>query len=159
MWKWSYLVRGRGCWPSLFDQYDFSPGKSDRYKEKEKNGRDSPAEKKPRKHENRDSESDYKHSSKQSSARSSNSNSSKKHSEVKVNKHWVRPYLKVKIIDRRYKEGRYYSSKVIVDDVLPGSIVCKTDTGRLLEGETQKFLSFCYYPFCHYLCPDLESGH
>lgn len=121
-------------------------GKSDRYKEQEKNGRDSPAEKKRRKNdnENRDSESDYKQSNKQASSSNSNSHSSKKHSEVKINKHWVRPHLKVKIIDRSYKEGRYYSSKVIVDDVLPGSIVCRTDSGRLLEGEKTKLYWFEY---------------
>ena len=45
--------------------------------------------------------------------------------------------LKVKVIDRKYKDGRYYSTKVVVYDVLPDSIVCKTDSGRLLEGIVQ----------------------
>lgn len=112
-----------------------SPGKSDRYKDKEKsqNGSHSPSDQKRRKYdtENRDSPSDNKNSRQTSSSK----HSSKKPSEGKVNKRWVRPHLKVKIIDRHFKDGKYYSSKVIVDDVLPGSVVCKTDSGRLLEGE------------------------
>ena len=54
--------------------------------------------------------------------------------ERKVDYRWVRPYLKVRFIDERYKKGRYYKEKVIVDDVVAlNNVTVRTDSGRVLE--------------------------
>lgn len=53
----------------------------------------------------------------------------------KVSKTWIRPDLRVRCIDKKYKEGRYYNYKVNVIDVVTNERCdCRTDEGRLLEG-------------------------
>jgi len=47
---------------------------------------------------------------------------------------WLRPHLRVRLIDEDYKKGKYFNSKAIVEDVVsPYSCVVRTDTGRLLD--------------------------
>ncbi|XP_022082483.1 G patch domain and KOW motifs-containing protein-like isoform X2 [Acanthaster planci] len=47
---------------------------------------------------------------------------------------WLRPDLRVRFIDREYKKGRYYNSKVcIVDVVAHGICTCQSENGRILE--------------------------
>ena len=47
---------------------------------------------------------------------------------------WIRSDLKVRLISKSYKKGRYYNSKVnILDVVSPGVCMCQTDQGHLLE--------------------------
>lgn len=47
---------------------------------------------------------------------------------------WLRPQLRVRIIDEDYKSGKYYNNKVcVVDVVSQDSCVCKTDEGRVLD--------------------------
>ncbi|XP_044124225.1 G-patch domain and KOW motifs-containing protein [Bufo gargarizans] len=54
---------------------------------------------------------------------------------------WLRRDLKVRFIDKRYKGGKYYNSKMIVEDVSSPTIcVCRTESGRILEDITQDML-------------------
>ena len=47
---------------------------------------------------------------------------------------WIRSDLKVRLISKSYRKGRYYNSKVnILDVVSPGVCMCQTDQGLLLE--------------------------
>ncbi|XP_067949149.1 G-patch domain and KOW motifs-containing protein-like [Watersipora subatra] len=114
-----------------FDKFSryLNKGKSDEYKNKQNNKQNNGTEKSSRKRP-----IDEISSSQPKKSSASDSSGNNKHSSSHSPKHWVQPLLKVKIVDRKYKDGRYYSSKVIVDDVLPDSLVCKTESGRLLEG-------------------------
>ncbi|XP_006032058.2 G-patch domain and KOW motifs-containing protein [Alligator sinensis] len=48
---------------------------------------------------------------------------------------WLRRDLRVRCIDHAYKGGKYYNTKMVVEDVLGGgACVCRTDDGRVLEG-------------------------
>ncbi len=41
---------------------------------------------------------------------------------------WVRPHLRVRFIDQKYKKGRYYKSKMVVEDVLtPEQCSCRSE--------------------------------
>ena len=54
---------------------------------------------------------------------------------------WIRSDLKVRLISKSYKKGRYYNSKVnIVDVVSPGVCMCQTDQGQLLEEVSEDML-------------------
>jgi len=47
---------------------------------------------------------------------------------------WLRPDLRVRCIDKKYKDGRYFNEKVIVIDVVTNdSCDCKTDEGKMLQ--------------------------
>ncbi|XP_002734070.1 G-patch domain and KOW motifs-containing protein-like [Saccoglossus kowalevskii] len=55
--------------------------------------------------------------------------------------YWLRPDLRVRIIDKRYKKGRYYNSKVSVVDVVTHDMCsCRTEDGKLLEELKQDML-------------------
>ncbi|XP_041429205.1 G-patch domain and KOW motifs-containing protein-like isoform X2 [Xenopus laevis] len=48
---------------------------------------------------------------------------------------WLRRDLRVRFIDKNYKGGKHYNSKMLVEDVLsPTRCVCRTESGRILEG-------------------------
>ncbi|KAM9324910.1 G-patch domain and KOW motifs-containing protein [Gastrophryne carolinensis] len=54
---------------------------------------------------------------------------------------WLHRDLKVRFIDKHYKGGKYYNSKMLVEDVLsPTVCVCRTDNGRILEDIKQDML-------------------
>ncbi|XP_018424635.1 PREDICTED: G patch domain and KOW motifs-containing protein [Nanorana parkeri] len=54
---------------------------------------------------------------------------------------WLHRDLKVRLIDRHYKGGKYYNSKILVEDVLsPTTCVCRTEGGRILEDIRQDML-------------------
>ncbi|KAI6659980.1 hypothetical protein LOD99_14321 [Oopsacas minuta] len=54
---------------------------------------------------------------------------------------WIRSDLKVRLISKSYKKGRYYNSKVnIIDVVSPGVCMCQTDQGQLLEEVSEEML-------------------
>ncbi|XP_066436699.1 G-patch domain and KOW motifs-containing protein [Eleutherodactylus coqui] len=54
---------------------------------------------------------------------------------------WLRRDLKVRFIDKRYKGGKYYNSKMLIEDVLsPTTCVCRTESGRILEDIKQDML-------------------
>ncbi|XP_050926946.1 G-patch domain and KOW motifs-containing protein [Lates calcarifer] len=54
---------------------------------------------------------------------------------------WLQRDLKVRFIDKAFKGGRYYNSKMCVEDVLtPTTCVCRTEEGRLLDDVKQDML-------------------
>ncbi|KAM8754294.1 G-patch domain and KOW motifs-containing protein [Acanthopagrus schlegelii] len=54
---------------------------------------------------------------------------------------WLQRDLKVRFIDKAFKGGRYYNSKMHVEDVLtPSTCVCRTEEGRLLDDVNQNML-------------------
>ncbi|XP_050998266.1 G-patch domain and KOW motifs-containing protein [Acomys russatus] len=57
------------------------------------------------------------------------------------NKHWLHRDLRVRFIDKVHKGGRYYNTKMTIEDVLsPDTCVCRTDEGRVLEGVRENML-------------------
>ncbi|XP_028567472.2 G-patch domain and KOW motifs-containing protein [Podarcis muralis] len=70
-----------------------------------------------------------------SSSSSSNSNSSSRSS------HWLRRDLRVRFVDKLFKGGKYYNTKMVIEDVLkPDSCVCRTEEGRVLDGIHESML-------------------
>ena len=66
------------------------------------------------------------------SKKSKSSSSSAKYSSNR--RRWVRSNLRVRFIDEKYKKGRYYNTKMVVEDVVTAdSCTCRTDDGRVLE--------------------------
>ena len=57
---------------------------------------------------------------------------------------WLRPQIKVRIIDKYYKSGRYYKTKAIVEDVIdPYTCVCRTidsEKSKILEDVPSSYL-------------------
>ncbi|KAJ8259448.1 hypothetical protein GJAV_G00169380 [Gymnothorax javanicus] len=54
---------------------------------------------------------------------------------------WLQRDLRVRFIDNTFKGGKYYNSKMRVEDVLtPETCVCRTEEGRLLEDVQQRML-------------------
>ncbi|KAG5282279.1 hypothetical protein AALO_G00054240 [Alosa alosa] len=54
---------------------------------------------------------------------------------------WLQRDLRVRFIDKVFKGGRYYNSKMRVEDVLtPYTCVCRTEEGRLLDDVKQTML-------------------
>ncbi|KAK0138274.1 G-patch domain and KOW motifs-containing protein [Merluccius polli] len=54
---------------------------------------------------------------------------------------WLQRDLKVRFIDKAFKGGRYYNSKMRVEDVqTPTTCICRTDEGRLLDDVKQSML-------------------
>ncbi|CAG0881022.1 unnamed protein product [Darwinula stevensoni] len=61
--------------------------------------------------------------------------------EEKKIKIWVRPHLRVRLVDSVYKRGKYYKEKVTVTDVpAPDICTCKTKDGKLLEDVSPSML-------------------
>lgn len=57
------------------------------------------------------------------------------------NKHWLHRDLRVRFVDKLHKGGRYYNTKMTIEDVpSPDTCVCRTDDGRVLEGVTENML-------------------
>nr|XP_004670132.2 G-patch domain and KOW motifs-containing protein [Jaculus jaculus] len=57
------------------------------------------------------------------------------------NKHWLHRDLRVRFVDKFHKGGRYYNTKMTIEDVLsPDTCVCRTDEGRILEGLREDML-------------------
>ncbi|KAK7880738.1 hypothetical protein WMY93_032622 [Mugilogobius chulae] len=54
---------------------------------------------------------------------------------------WLQRDLKVRFIDKTFKGGKYYNSKMRIEDVLTPTIcVCRTEEGRLLDDIKQDML-------------------
>ncbi|XP_060930801.1 G-patch domain and KOW motifs-containing protein [Limanda limanda] len=54
---------------------------------------------------------------------------------------WLQRDLKVRFIDKTFKGGKYYNSKMCVEDVVtPSTCVCRTEEGRLLDDVKQDML-------------------
>ncbi|XP_042525162.1 G-patch domain and KOW motifs-containing protein [Dipodomys spectabilis] len=55
--------------------------------------------------------------------------------------HWLHRDLRVRFVDKLYKGGQYYNTKMIIEDVLsPDTCVCRTDNGQILEGLKENML-------------------
>uniref|UniRef100_A0A8C8YWI8 G-patch domain and KOW motifs-containing protein n=1 Tax=Prolemur simus TaxID=1328070 RepID=A0A8C8YWI8_PROSS len=55
--------------------------------------------------------------------------------------HWLHRDLRVRFVNKLHKGGRYYNSKMTIEDVLsPDTCVCRTDEGRVLEGLREDML-------------------
>ncbi|XP_045144220.1 G-patch domain and KOW motifs-containing protein isoform X2 [Echinops telfairi] len=58
-----------------------------------------------------------------------------------TSQHWLRRDLRVRFVDKLHKGGQYYNTKMTVEEVLsPGTCVCRTDEGQILEGLTEDML-------------------
>ncbi|OWF45237.1 G patch domain and KOW motifs-containing protein-like [Mizuhopecten yessoensis] len=67
--------------------------------------------------------------------------SSNGHKESSPASFWICPQLRVRVIDDKYKKGKYLNTKVEVIDVPgPDNCVCRTDDGHVLEGLSQEML-------------------
>ncbi|XP_061626629.1 G-patch domain and KOW motifs-containing protein isoform X1 [Phyllopteryx taeniolatus] len=54
---------------------------------------------------------------------------------------WLQRDLKVRFVDQAFKGGRYYNSKMRVEDVLtPSTCICRTEEGRLIDDVKQNML-------------------
>ncbi|XP_044090475.1 G-patch domain and KOW motifs-containing protein isoform X1 [Neovison vison] len=55
--------------------------------------------------------------------------------------HWLHRDLRVRFVDKQYKGGQYYNTKMTIEDVLsPDTCVCRTEEGRILEGVKEVML-------------------
>ncbi|XP_043936125.1 G-patch domain and KOW motifs-containing protein [Protopterus annectens] len=98
------------------------------------------------KHSNRDQDIE-KQKEKKERKRKHETNSDSGHTSSKESKTasrecgWLRRDLKVRFIDKHYKGGKFYNSKMTVEDVLsPETCICRTEEGQLLEGIKQSML-------------------
>ncbi|XP_059087184.1 G-patch domain and KOW motifs-containing protein-like, partial [Tigriopus californicus] len=70
-----------------------------------------------------------------SSRPAKNTKSSASPAQTHTSQHWVRPFLRVRFIDEGYQKGRFFNTKVVIDDVVTlDNCTCRTDEGKLLEG-------------------------
>ncbi|KAK6466725.1 G patch domain and KOW motifs-containing protein isoform X2 [Huso huso] len=54
---------------------------------------------------------------------------------------WLQRDLRVRFIDKKFKGGKYYNSKMTIEDVLsPEVCVCRSEEGRLLDDVKQSML-------------------
>ncbi|XP_076096307.1 G-patch domain and KOW motifs-containing protein-like [Mytilus galloprovincialis] len=135
--------------------------KADKYKEEEerKKEKDRKRERhhksKRDKHRDEDSDHDSKHYEEDNRQPSSDSRK-RKHDRLddyadkpKISQNgnsrseplWIKPQIRVRIISKDYKKGRYYNTKVNVIDVLSlDNCVCQTDDGKVLEEISQSEL-------------------
>ncbi|XP_049610029.1 G-patch domain and KOW motifs-containing protein [Syngnathus scovelli] len=61
--------------------------------------------------------------------------------QAKVPPSWLQRDLKVRFVDKDFKGGKYYNSKMRVEDVLtPSTCICRTEEGRLIDDVTQDML-------------------
>lgn len=55
--------------------------------------------------------------------------------------HWLHRDLHVRFVDKLRRGGRYYNTKMTIEDVLsPDTCVCRTDDGQVLEGVREDML-------------------
>nr|XP_048688656.1 G-patch domain and KOW motifs-containing protein [Caretta caretta] len=111
--------------------------------EKERNGpsdtpdarvpREKGEEKDRKRKQPADLESDTR-AGKQSKGGSSGSSSSR-------SPHWLRRDLRIRFVDKLYKGGKYYNTKMQIEDVLsPDTCVCRTEEGQVLDGIREAML-------------------
>lgn len=69
------------------------------------------------------------------------SDKSNGHSDRVADLLWVRRDIRVRFVDRHYKKGKYYNTKLTVEDVFDkDNCLCKTENGKLLENISQSML-------------------
>ncbi|KAJ6628056.1 hypothetical protein lerEdw1_014717 [Lerista edwardsae] len=66
---------------------------------------------------------------------------SKHSNSLSIGPHWLRQDLRVRFVDKLYKDGKYYNTKMVIEDVLKSDIcVCRTEEGRILDGIPESML-------------------
>ena len=69
------------------------------------------------------------------------SSSTSNGSVISSRRSWVRPLLRVRYIDKHYKSGKYYNTKVIVEDVAAeNSCTLRTESGSIIDGVSPKHI-------------------
>jgi len=55
---------------------------------------------------------------------------------------WIRRNLRVRIIDKNYRKGKYFRDKVVIEDVLDrkGNCTCRTESGKILDDLCESML-------------------
>jgi G patch domain/KOW motif-containing protein len=116
----------------------------DKYREKQKNrevewdkGRedgDDAASKSDDKKKRRKSRSRSKSPSESKKYKLSSNGNNSSSNNVRSRNFWVRPLLRVRFIDKRYKGGKYYNTKVVIEDVATEtSCTVRTEGGAILD--------------------------
>lgn len=87
---------------------------------------------------NRAKYEEYKQKSEDGNKIKSEDHKESKHKEIKISNSdqssWLAPNLKVRVIDKTYKNGKYYKEKVVIDKLLSSNkCICKTEDRRSLE--------------------------
>ncbi|KAK3608339.1 hypothetical protein CHS0354_030794 [Potamilus streckersoni] len=109
--------------------------KNDQYKSDQKShgSREDGLSEEKHKEKNRES-SERKRKKENSDDDSKSSKSANGHSSTSSSSIWVRTQMRVRLIDKNFLKGKYYKSKVIVEDVLDKDrCVCKTEDGKVLD--------------------------
>ncbi|RXM97888.1 G patch domain and KOW motifs-containing protein [Acipenser ruthenus] len=101
---------------------------TDRERDRDQRGKD-----RKRKHQSQH-DRDRPHAGKE--PRQSSSNTGSSHAPC-----WLQRDLRVRFIDKKFKGGKYYNSKMTIEDVLsPEVCVCRSEEGRLLDDVKQSML-------------------
>ncbi|WAR26957.1 GPKOW-like protein [Mya arenaria] len=54
---------------------------------------------------------------------------------------WLKPNLRVRLVDEHFKKGKYFNTKLVIVDVMDRDhCVCKTEEGKILEDISQTML-------------------
>ncbi|KAJ7317521.1 hypothetical protein JRQ81_003683 [Phrynocephalus forsythii] len=116
------------------------------HKEKEaeqRNGSKLDAENKPSEDKKGDRDKKRKHTAGTERDESTGKQSKREGSSNSSNRtpHWLRRDLRVRFVDKLYKGGKYYNTKMVIEDVLkPDTCVCRTEEGRILDGIHESML-------------------
>ncbi|CAH1266389.1 GPKOW [Branchiostoma lanceolatum] len=115
--------------------------KEDRRRDREKEDRDKSERK--RKHD----DDHYRESKSKGKRKEDSFDSSKEHRSSPCQSRpvpqacWMRPQLRVRVVDKHYKNGKYYNAKVAIDDVTDAeTCTCVTEDGRVIDGVKQAML-------------------
>ncbi len=123
--KKEYRDYGKVLNKESYDKYRIKQEERQKEWDRDRGDRDSTKEKSSK---DKDRKRNYDNDDRES--KNGHSNSSSKRS--RKSRPWIRPQLRVRIVDDRSK---YYKEKVIVEDVIsPEEVVCRTERGRMLEG-------------------------
>lgn len=86
--------------------------------------------------DDRDGHSSHKKPRVEKEGESSKSSSKRERSRSpkKKEEFWLRPQIRVRFIDRKYQNGKYYNTKMTIEDVTSRTTcMCNTEDGRILE--------------------------
>ncbi|XP_064473645.1 G-patch domain and KOW motifs-containing protein-like [Ornithodoros turicata] len=72
---------------------------------------------------------------------SSSKKESSKVSHHKKSENWLRPQIRVRFIDEKFRNGKYYNMKMTIEDVTSlTTCLCNTEDGKILEDVTASML-------------------
>ena len=129
--KKEYKKYGKVINKDMYEKYDEKQQQREVEWDKGKEERGRAAEKGSQKRSKDRSRSDSPENKKYKKTSSTGSNG---HASNRRWRSWVRPLLRVRFIDKRYKSGKYYNSKVVVEDVAAeNSCTVRTEGGSIIE--------------------------